>query len=146
MRTLPAAMLPLLLAGCGTVPMPGYDRLDPGSWQLSATLGAPGTTKTAGPPQVAKLCLAAAEVARPVRETILGMASRGQCRNGGATFANGTIGGAIRCEGMDDIPAHPEAVSGSYSHDSFRITIDMPVYGSTVRQTIEAKRIGDCRG
>ena len=61
-----------------------------------------------------------------------------------AGYSYGTIGGALRCRGMDDIPEHQEQISGSYTRDAFRLTIDMPVHGAVVRQTIEARRTGYC--
>ena len=156
MRYLTCLVLPLLLAACGTAQSPTgttsdataagptYDRLEQGQWQLSSTLGtvqggAPGQS-----PQTSKQCVDKLAALKPVRETVLAMIDKDSCAVDRARFANGLIGGNLRCKGMDDIPEHDEAISGSYRGDRFSMVIDMPVYGTMTRQTIEARRIGDC--
>jgi hypothetical protein len=139
---------PLLLAACGGASSPfggpAYGKLDQGQWQLTATLGTPSGNTGREPPLVVKQCVDKVQALKPVREAVLAMADRAKCGSDAATIANGVIGGKLRCKGMDDIPEHDEAISGSYSHDRFRIAIDIPVFGMTARQTIDAKRIGDC--
>jgi uncharacterized protein DUF3617 len=149
MRILSAALLPFLLMACGKSG-PDNNReasggLQAGKWTLSTTLGTPlGMGAGREPPLVIPLCLGAERAEMPVGDVILSMASRGQCGTDGARFERGTISGALRCRGMDDIPEHQEQISGSYGRNSFRITIDMPVHGAVVRQTIEARRTSDC--
>jgi len=153
MRILTNAMLPLLLIACGK-PVSGdnvafypesSDGLQAGRWALSATLGTPQNANPGRePPLTVQHCLDAGQAEIPARDAILSMSSRSQCRNDNARFAGGTIGGALTCAGMDDIPAHQEQISGSYSRTGFRITIDMPVFGLVARQTIEGRRTGDC--
>lgn len=149
MRILTTAMLPFLLIACGKS-APDNDSeasggLQAGQWTLSTTLGTP-LSMSAGrePPLVIPLCLGAEQAGMPARDAILSMTSRGGCGTDNARFERGTIGGALRCRGMDDIPEHREQISGSYGRTSFRMTIDMPIHGAVVRQTIEARRTGDC--
>jgi uncharacterized protein DUF3617 len=149
MRIPTPALLPLLLIACGKS-APGNDSeasggLQAGTWTLSTTLGTPlGMSAGREPPLVVPLCLGAEQAEMPVRDAILSMASRGGCGTDDARFERGTIGGALRCRGMDDIPEHRQQISGSYGRTSFRLVIDMPVHGAVVRQTIEARRTGDC--
>ena len=153
MRILTTAMAPLLLIACGgpvqddnvAFSPEASDGLQAGSWALSTTLGTPQNASPGRePPLTVQQCLNAGQAAIPARDAILSMASRSQCRNGNARFQRGTIGGALTCPGMDDIPEHQEQISGSYTSGSFRMTIDMPFHGLVVRQTIEARRTGDC--
>jgi hypothetical protein len=147
MRILTTALLPFLLVACGK-PAAGPDASDglqAGRWALATTLGTPQRVRPGGePPLTVQNCLSAEQAEMPVRDVVLSMASRGGCGTNNARFERGTIGGALRCRGMDDIPEHQEQISGSYGRTSFRITIDMPVHGAVVRQTIEARRTGDC--
>lgn len=153
MRILTTAMVPLLLVACGEPGSQDNAAFDPeasdglraGRWELSATLGTPQNANPGRePPLTVQHCLNAGQAAIPARDAILSMASRSQCRNDNVRFERGTIGGALTCPGMDDIPEHQEQVSGSYARGSFRMTIDMPFHGLVVRQSIEARRTGDC--
>jgi hypothetical protein len=153
MRILTTAILPLLLIACGkSAPdnnlasgPDASDGLQAGSWTLSATLGTPqGMGPGREPPLTVRHCLRAEQAEIPARDAILSMASRSGCRNDNARIERGTISGALTCPGMDDIPEHQEQISGSYTRNSLRITIDMPVFGLVARQTIEGRRTGDC--
>jgi hypothetical protein len=153
MRILTAAMLPFLLIACGksaagnnpAFGLGASDGLQAGNWTLSATLGTPQNASPGRePPLIVQHCLSAGQAEIPARDAILSMASRSQCRNDNARFERGTIGGALTCSGMDDIPEHQEQISGSYTRSSFHMTIDMPVFGLVARQTIEGRRTGDC--
>jgi hypothetical protein len=153
MRILTTAMVPLLLIACGKPVSEGNvafspeasDGLQAGSWTLSATLGTPQNANPGRePPLTVQHCLDAGQAEIPARDAILAMASRSQCRNANARFERGTIGGALTCAGMDDIPEHQEQISGSYTRSAFRVTIDMPVFGLVARQTIAGRRTGDC--
>ena len=153
MRLPTIALLPVLLVACGKPP-PGNDLasgpdaadgLQAGQWALTATLGTPQGVPPGGePPLTVQHCLSAGQAEIPARDAILSMASRGQCGNDNARFERGTIGGALTCPGIDDIPVHQEQLSGSYTRTSFRVTIDMPVFGLVARQTIEGRRTGGC--
>lgn len=153
MRILTTAMLPLLLIACGksvsednvAFGSEASDGLQAGRWSLSATLGTPRNANPGRePPLIAQHCLSAGMAEIPARDAILSMASRGQCRNDNARFERGTIGGALTCPGMDDIPEHQEQISGSYTRSAFHVTIDMPVFGLVARQTIDGRRTGGC--
>lgn len=149
MRIPTAALVPFLLIACGKSgpgdPREASGGLQAGQWTLSTTLGSPlGMRAGAEPPLIIPLCLGAEQAQGPVKDAILAIASRGQCVSGHARFARGTIGGALTCRGMDDIPEHQEQISGSYGPSSFRMIIDMPVHGAIVRQTIAARRTGSC--
>jgi Protein of unknown function (DUF3617) len=151
MRILSVSLLAFLVAGCARsasgndASADSSDHLRAGRWSLVTTLGTPQGIRPGGePPLVIPHCLGAAEAERPAGEMILAMASRDRCTADGPRFANGTISGTMQCQGMDDIPEHRQQMSGSYSSESFRLTIDMPVHGATVRQTIQANRTGDC--
>lgn len=153
MRIPTTAMLPLLLIACGTSAADNNlaadadvaDGLQAGRWDLSTTLGTPQNANPGRePPLTVQHCLSAGMAEIPARDAILSMASRSACGTEGARFERGTIGGSLSCRGMDDIPDHRQQISGSYTRTSFRITIDMPVFGLVARQTIEGRRTGDC--
>lgn len=153
MRILSAALLPFLLMACGKSAkddnmasgLDASDGLQAGKWTLTATLGTPQVVRPGGePPLTVQHCLGAEQAEMPVGDAILSMASRNGCGTDNARFGRGSIGGALTCQGVDDIPEHRQQISGSYSSEAFRLTIDMPVHGNVVRQTIEARRIGDC--
>lgn len=153
MRVLTTAIVPLLLIACGepvrednvAFDPEALDGLQAGSWALSTTLGTPQNASPGRePPLTVQHCLSAAQAEIPARDAILSMASRSQCRNDNARVERGTIGGALTCPGMDDIPEHQEQISGSYGRTSFRMTIDIPVFGMVARQTIEGRRTGGC--
>lgn len=153
MRILTTAMLPFLLIACGESVSednvafgPGAsDGLQAGSWALSTTLGTPQNASPGRePPLTVQQCLNAGQAEIPARDAILSMASRSQCGNDNVRFERGTISGALTCQGVDDIPEHQEQISGSYTSASFHMTIDMPFHGLVVRQTIDARRTGDC--
>jgi hypothetical protein len=146
MRILSAGLLPLLLIACGQSAQDNAPNgLQAGQWTLSTALGTPQSMGSGRePPLIIPLCLSAAQAEMPVRGAILAMVSRAECESDNASFERGAIGGALRCRGMDDIPEHQEQISGSYGSTSFHMTIDMPVHGAVVRQTIEARRTGAC--
>lgn len=153
MRIPTSALLPLLLVACGkstpdndlAAAPAASDGLQAGSWTLSATLGTPqGVGAGREPPLTVQHCLGVEQAEIPARDAILSMATRSNCRNDNVRFERGTIGGALTCPGMDDIPEHQEQISGSYGRTSFHITIDMPVFGLVARQTIDGRRTGGC--
>lgn len=118
------------------------DQLRPGQWEIVSTLG---TVSQTGPDaQRVSECIRPQRIAQDPRETILRIVDRERCKIEGAQASRGSLSGHLICPGQDDIREHRQDISGSYSPERFRIVLDMGVFGTTIRQTVEAERKGDC--
>ncbi|MDB5706993.1 MAG: hypothetical protein JWN66_4109 [Sphingomonas bacterium] len=118
--------------------------LAPGKWEVTASLtgppgGAPARTE---PPQTSTRCLELKDTIAPTPELFLG--SGRACKRDVWNVAGGNINGVLICPGMDDIREVPTRISGRYDRESYNVQSEMSVFGMTIRQTVDAKRIGDC--
>lgn len=139
MRSVCLIPVALMLSACG-------GPQEPGEWEILSTLGSPSSPAPSGtPPLSIKLCLKPRAHPQPTRDVILAMTSLKQCQTGGAFIDYGIIGGRVHCPGSSDIPDQDQQISGSYGGRAISMAIDMPLFGQTVRQTIKARRVGECR-
>ncbi len=154
MRPLCPLLLVLTLSACG--PLVKADKAeDPpvltnfaeGQWEITQTIRSPGgRPQTKKDAQVHTKCVKPERAAMEPQQFILSMTGQDRCRDGEARLkvANGSVSGTLTCPGSYDIPDHPERMSGAYTRDSYKVTIELPLYGAKVRVTQAAKRIGDC--
>jgi len=153
MRLIMSSTMLFLLAGCGNAGASGgaappalASEIAAGEWEVTGTLGGPvPSASNLEPPMTRKTCLRPAETgAMAARAALLQLVPVGSCKTDELTIKDHYLSGSLACRGVDDIPDHNQTVSGTYGKDWFQMTIDIPVFGTIVRQTIDGKRIGDC--
>ncbi len=130
----------LALAGCGadTAQAP-----QPGLWEITRSAGAPNGRQKAEPART--VCIREqGQEGDSARRIIIDMIGSNRCEPDKVKVAGGRISGALQCPEFYAFSAHEELVKGRYSADSVELGVDMPVFGHVLRQSLSAKRIGDC--
>lgn len=136
---LPIAVLVLALAGCGQASQP----IQPGEWEISRSEGAqngPGKLRSS----LTRCFRNLSREADPSRKIVVEMIGSDRCDAGKVRVSGGRISGALQCPEFYAFSAHEEPTRGRYSADSVEMSIDMPVFGHVLRQTMTARRVGDC--
>lgn len=137
MRILLVVLSVFFLGGCDLA------KPRPGEWEIASRLGtASGPAVPDQKTKTTKQCIGAAHTSS--RDVILAMTGN-RCKDQDARIGFGHIGGVLHCPGSYDISDYDAPISGAYGPDRLHITLDMPVFGVELRQTIDARRIGDCR-
>ncbi|MFD3262734.1 DUF3617 domain-containing protein [Phenylobacterium ferrooxidans] len=139
MRIWIAAVLALTLSACDRL-SGGPDSLRPGRWAFDYSM--PGTegrhyTK----------CLVGRRRIEPAREQIRGLSViiPDDCSDESLQIVDGKISGALaRCAGTGGISNYKLRVHGTYSHNKFSVTTEMPIVGTVVSQRLNGRRIGSC--
>lgn len=126
------------LAGCGGETA---GPVRPGEWEITTTAGPPNGRRI--DQAVTKRCLRA-KGDDPTRKIVLELIGRDSCEVDKVTVADGRIGGVLQCPEYYSFSAHEEPVAGRYSANAVDLTVDMPLFGQVLRQSVKARRVGDC--
>jgi hypothetical protein len=133
------ALTALVTSACGGGGASGP--VEPGEWEVTTVSGAPNGRQMNG--STSTRCLRATQD-DPTREIVLQLIGRDSCEPDKVRVANGRIGGVLQCPEYYSFSAHEEPVSGRYSGAAIELHVDMPIFGHTLRQSVSAKRVGDC--
>ncbi|HEY1225154.1 MAG TPA: DUF3617 family protein [Brevundimonas sp.] len=130
----------LALAGCGA---DSAQPPQPGLWEVTRSAGAPSGRQKTSPPTT--MCIRdQGREGDPARRIIVDMIGSSRCKPDKVQVAGGRVSGALQCPEFYAFSAHEEPVTGRYSADSVELAVDTPVFGHVLRQSVSAKRIGDC--
>lgn len=127
----------LALTGCGG----GGEPVRPGEWEITRTAGAPNGRQT--DQSTSKRCFRETQ-GDPTRDIVLKLVGRDSCEHDKVRIGGGRIGGVLQCPEFYGFSAHEEPVRGRYSADAIELTVDMPIFGHVLRQSVAAKRVGEC--
>ena len=133
------SLLSLALAGCG----PAGQAIQPGEWEISRSAGAPNGRQMSA--TTTRTCLRPSSGGDdPSRQLVIDLIDSSRCETGKVRVAGGRISGVLQCPEFYSFSAHEEPVRGRYSAESVEVSVDVPVFGHTLRQTVKARRAGDC--
>jgi hypothetical protein len=137
MRRLIPVLLTLTLGACD------LQKPISGEWEVVSTMGSPNRPSArAAVPESFRRCVDATD--RTAQEVILAMTSKGRCDDKDAHIRFGRIGGALHCPGSYDIRDYDDRLAGNYGPRTLHMTADMPLFGTPIRQTFDARRVGPC--
>ena len=132
------AVLAVTTAACGAAPSaPAAEGFAAGTWERKVWLEAPnGSTEPATfTGEVTK------EEAAQQPAAIFFSEFYPTAKTADVRFEDGQISGSYDQSGVDDIAAQAVPISGTYSRDEFRVTLDFSVHGTVVREVIEGRLV-----